>query len=79
MKVGTGKSQSLGQRWNFPSKKIGFIISDTANVLHRTRVVFWDEDLVVLIERIFSSEEFRVEFDTSLSNVEHLIEVAITN
>ena len=57
VKVCAGKSQSLCERRDLTSHKIVFVVSNQAYVFHGTEVVLWDEDLVILVERILCTEE----------------------
>ena len=79
VKVGACKSKSFGQRRNFTSEKIILIISDTTDIFQSSKVMLRDKYLIILVEGISGTEKYRVELNTSLSNVEHFIEIQVLN
>ena len=79
VKISVGESQALSKRGDLSSEEIHLIVSNTTNVFHSSKVVLWNENLIVLIKWVSLSEQFLVEFHTSLSHCEHLLEVALSN
>ena len=61
----------------FSTVEITLVISNTSNIFHRAIIVFRNENLIVLPERVWLSKEIFVELHTCLGHVEHLLVVDI--
>ena len=67
--------EALSEGWCFASEKIVLVECDTTNVLHRSKVVLRNKNLVVLSEWVGDSKKVFVESHAALSNSKHFVMV----
>jgi len=77
VKVCDREAQSLRQGWVLAAEHIVLVVGDAAYILHRTKVVLGDENLIVLAEGVGLAKEFLIESHARLCDVEHLFMVDV--